>query len=91
MITFTKPAQLNGYQLIDELEAVGVKIKSGTRIIINAQGELLIDIADKDKLKAETIIANHVGIDVVIDNSAAKAALLEKLGITAEEAVLLLS
>jgi hypothetical protein len=89
MITLTKPANLNGTELLSELAAKGVVV-SGLPID-DGQGNLLLDIDATDKEKAKTVVDSHDGTTIAADNSAAKAALLEKLGITSDEAALLLS
>jgi hypothetical protein len=64
MIQFTKPAQLNGSQLRDELRASGVAITDDNNAV-STDGEqmLWLEIADADKAKAQEVVANHVGID----------------------------
>ena len=84
MTTYKVPAKLNGTQLLDELKAVGIKLTE-VRVVAD---ELFLDTNDK---KAAEIVADHVGVDSVDVNAAAKAALLERLGITALEAKLLLA
>ena len=92
MIKYTKPTELNGSQLRKELNAAGVKISDSLEsVTIDGNGDLWLDIADKDKAKTETIVASHIAIDESIAKGAAKTALLERLGITAEEAKLLLA
>jgi hypothetical protein len=86
-IKFTQPAKLDGKQLLAELNAGGVAITELPNVDIEGNFWLVIDA--KDEAKATPIIAAHVA---VIDTNLvkAKAALLVKLGITAEEAALLL-
>jgi aspartokinase len=55
---FTKPANLNGAELQAELANAGIVVD---RIVIEANGELNIDIKSKDAKKAETVIAAHNG------------------------------
>lgn len=64
MIQFTKPAQLNGAQLKDELRAVGVAITDDNQAV-STDGErtLWLNIADTDKVKAQEVVAQHIGID----------------------------
>jgi len=89
MIKFTKPLELNGEQLINELNAANIKT---TQIpFLDDNNNLWLDIDEKDKLKAETVVNAHIGIDQAEAKETAKAVLLAKLGITAEEAKLLLS
>jgi hypothetical protein len=64
MIQFTKPAQLNGSQLRDELRAAGVKITDDNQAVsTDGEQNLWLEIADADKTKAQEVVANHVGID----------------------------
>ena len=87
MIQFTKPANLNGTELIEELAQANINI-IGLPMV---EGEILkLNISEADAANAAVIVAAHNGTTVAPDNSAAKAALLDKLGITAEEAKLLL-
>ena len=89
MIQFTKPENLNGVELLAELKAGGVAISAWP--LIDGAGDFRLDIPEADKAKAAPIVAAHNGTTIAPDNSAAKAALLAKLGITADEAKLLLS
>ena len=77
---FDIPAELNGFQLKAELGCDEVYIRDNKLVI------------GGDLTEAEAIagIAAHTPI-APVDNSAAKAALLARLGLTADEAKLLLS
>lgn len=59
MIQFTKPTNLNGTELLAELNAGGVSITESP--IIDGDGNFWLDIADKDKAKAMPIVASHNG------------------------------
>ena len=89
MITFTKPKNLNGEELLAELNAGGVSITESP--LIDGDGVFWLEIAEADKAKATPIVAAHNGTTVEPDNSAAKAELLAKLGISSDEVKLLLS
>lgn len=92
MIKIKNPINLNGSELRAELNAGGVAISDDYGAVsIDGNGDLWLEIADADKTKAVSIVAAHNGTTIVPDTSAAKAALLERLGITADEAKLLLS
>lgn len=92
MIQFEKPVNLNGDELLDELLAVGIVLDKWKQApSIDGNGVMWLDIAEADEAKATSIVAAHNGTTVAPDNSVAKAALLARLGITAEEAQLLLS
>ena len=83
MIQFTKPTNLHGTELLAELNAGGVSITESA--MIDGEGNFWLDIAEADKAKATPILAAHNGTIVAPDKSADKAALLAKLGITADE------
>lgn len=59
MIQFTKPAKLNGAELLAELNAGGVAITQSP--LIDGAGNFWLDIADADKAKATPIVATHNG------------------------------
>tara|TARA_R110000822_G_C15184370_1_gene480698 strand:+ start:636 stop:899 length:264 start_codon:yes stop_codon:yes gene_type:complete len=82
------PDILNGVQLQKELKAANIDFGDYPRL---NDGILGLDIAKKDEAKARAIVEAHIGIDNSAEIAAAKAALLDKLGITSEEASLLLS
>jgi len=86
MATFTKPENLNGAELKQELAAVNIEVDI---IKDNLDGTISLE-TENETLTAE-IVSKHNGTIIAPDNSANKAALLAKLGITADEAKLLLS
>ena len=88
MIKFDQPDSLNGAELLDELKAANIGIVKFP--FIDGNGDFWLDIKESDKDKAVAIVAAHNGTTIAPDNSAAKEALLTKLGITADEAALLL-
>ena len=88
MLEFTKPTNLNGKELLEELAAGGVVVTGRPNVELEI---LRLNIQSKDKNKAEAIVAAHNGTTILPDRSADKTALLEKLGISEEELVLLLS
>ena len=61
MITFTRPTNLNGKELIAELTAAGIDINTETSPYDDGQGNLLLDIAPADEAKAQAIVAAHNG------------------------------
>lgn len=88
MIKFDKPSQLNGVQLVDEITQEGITVSGFP--LIDANGFLWLQIADKDQAKTQQIIDRHIGLDYYEDaRTQAKNYLLNKLGITEEEAELL--
>jgi hypothetical protein len=63
MISFNKPTNLNGAELRQELNDAGVAI-SNDIFAIKLDGEkvLWLDIATKDKSKAQAVVDAHDGI-----------------------------
>lgn len=59
MINFTKPTNLNGSELIAELDKIGVPVKGFP--VIDENGAFWLDIAETDKAKAVPVIAAHNG------------------------------
>lgn len=62
MIQFTKPANLNGTELLAELNAGGVAITQSP--MIDGSGDFWLDIAEADKAKATPIVAAHNGTTI---------------------------
>lgn len=62
MITFTKPENLNGKELLDELLAVGVIVQGLPTD--DGAGNLILNIASKDEAKAAAVVAAHNGTTV---------------------------
>ena len=84
-MNFTQPTKLNGARLTHELAAVGIIVEL---VMVDGSGNLVLDIADKDKAKAEQVIANHKGEDTLDPKAAARALALAKLaalGLSADE------
>ena len=59
MIQFTKPINLNGAELLEQLNAGGVSITEPP--LIDGAGDFWLDIAEADKAKATPIVAAHNG------------------------------
>ena len=76
MITFTKPENLNGTELRDELNAAGVSISYNQFSIEINNNVLLLDIAETDEIKAAGVVAAHNGTIV-----APKPTVADKLAI----------
>jgi hypothetical protein len=89
MIKFDRPKNLNGAELLNELNSAGIVITNSP--MLDDDGKLYLDISEADIPKASAIVAAHNGTTVALDTTTDKAALLAKLGITADEAKLLLS
>lgn len=88
MIKFSKPANLNGFELINELQAAKIKISEPP--MIDGNGDFWLNINAKDESKAQDVVASHDGTTISPDLSARRQDILDRLGITADEAKLLL-
>lgn len=88
MIQFDKPENLNGFELVAELEAKGIKVIEP--LVIDGNGDFWIDINEKDKTKAKTVVDAHNGTTNAPDLSVQRQNILDRLGLTADEASLLL-
>jgi hypothetical protein len=87
MIKFDKPKNLNGTELIDELNAGGVAVQGRPKA---DEINLWLNIEAKDEAKAKPIVAAHNGTTVAPDKTAERQAILDRLGLTDEEAKILL-
>jgi len=59
MISFTKPKNLNGAELLVELAAAGVQVEG--RPSDDGEGLLSLDIASQDEVKAAAVVSAHNG------------------------------
>lgn len=62
MIKFTKPTNLNGAELLKELNAGNVSITEPP--LIDGNGDFWLDIAEADKAKATLIVTAHNGTTI---------------------------
>ena len=70
MMQFTKPTNLNGTELRQELNAAGVSISDDfDSVSVNGAGELLLDIKEIDAAKAKVVVAAHNGTIVAPEPS----------------------
>jgi hypothetical protein len=84
MISFTKPVNLNGTELRDELNAGGVAISYDPDVmVIDGNGNLLLEIDQKDVAKATPIVAAHNGSLVAPEPTIAQK--LASVGLTIED------
>ena len=91
MIQFEKPSELNGSQLRDELRNVKINISDEfNAVLVDGNDKLWLNIAEKDAAKAAEVVAKHVGTDQRPQIEAQRNAILERLGLTAEDVALLL-
>jgi hypothetical protein len=62
MIKFTKPQNLNGAELLDELAAIGIILDKFTQPpVIDGNGDFWLDINPADESVAEAVVAAHNG------------------------------
>ena len=59
MQQFTKPAKLNGNQLIKELNDAGI---SASTCLLD-EDAFFVDVPANKKTQAETIVNSHIGVD----------------------------
>lgn len=59
MIKYTKPKNLNGAELLEQLNAAGISISELP--FIDGNNDLFLEIADTDAKKAENVVAAHNG------------------------------
>lgn len=84
MISFTKPVNLNGKELRDELNAGGVSISYDPDVmVVDGNGNLLLEIDQKDVPKATPIVAAHNGTTVAPEPTIAEK--LASVGLTIED------
>lgn len=84
MIKFNTPTNLNGTQLRTELNAAEVKIASTSgAVMMDGNGDLWLDIADKDESKAKLIVDAHNGVMVEIQPTVEEK--LASVGLTIED------
>jgi len=81
MIKVTRPVNLNGAELIDELTAKGVKVKDVP--FLDGNGDLFLDIAEKDFVKAEEVLAKHNGTQKAPELTVAQK--LESVGLSLDD------
>jgi len=62
MIQFTKPTNLNGIELLAELNAAGVSITELP--VIDGENNFWLDVAEADKDKASPIVKAHNGTTI---------------------------
>jgi hypothetical protein len=89
MIKFDRPQNINGTELISELKMAGITVTDFP--VLDGNGDFWLNIPAKDEAKAKTIVAAHNGTIIPPDKTLARQAILDRLGLTADEAALLLS
>lgn len=81
--------EVNGEQLLQELISAGVSIALDNYPKVESN-KLFIDVTTDDEAKTAEVWKNHKAENWEIKRAAARQALLDRLGITADEAQLLL-
>jgi hypothetical protein len=81
MIKFNKPLNLNGTELLAELNAAGIQITQPPAI--DGNGDFWLDIADKDEAKAKPIVVAHNGTTVAPEPTVQEK--LANAGLTVED------
>ena len=83
MIKLNKPTNLNGTELRQELNAAGVKISNEPSSLKDDNGDLWLDIADKDEAKAQVVVNAHNGTIVAPEPTVADK--LQSVGLNLED------
>ena len=84
MITLKKPLNLNGSELRAELRLAGVFISDNIKAIEDDnKGQIILDIADTDKDKAEIVVVAHNGTMITPEPTVANK--LASVGLSIEE------
>ena len=81
MVKFGKPANLNGTELLAELNAEGVLITEPP--MVDGNGDLWLEIDDADESKAKSIVAAHDGTTMPVEPTLAEK--LAIVGLSIEE------
>ncbi len=81
MIKFTKPTNLNGTELLTELNAAGIAITEAP--FVDGNGDLFLNIAESNAKKAEAVITNHDGTIVAPEPTIADK--LASVGLSIDE------
>ena len=84
MIKFNIPTNLNGAELLQELISAGVAITDKpSSVKSDGEGNLWLDIADKDEAKAKAIVDAHNGTTVTSEPTVADK--LQSVGLNLED------
>jgi hypothetical protein len=81
MIQFNKPTNLNGTELLAELNAAGVSISELP--LLDGSGNFWLEIAEADKAKATAIVTAHNGTTIAPDATISDK--LAKVGLSIDD------
>jgi hypothetical protein len=81
MIKVTRPAKLNGAELMSELNAKGVAITQPP--LLDGNGDLFLEIKEKDLTIAEEVLAKHNGTQIAPAPTVAQK--LQSVGLSIDE------
>jgi hypothetical protein len=81
MIQFTKPTNLNGTELLSELNAAGISIVNPP--MIDGDGNFWLDVSKNDEAKTQQIVAAHNGTIIAPEPTIANK--LASVGLSVEE------
>ena len=62
MIKFNKPINLNGTELVNQLNAAGIAVNNLPEV--DGNNDLWLDMSEADKAKAKLIVAEHNGTTI---------------------------
>ncbi len=84
MTIFTAPENLNGAELRDELRSAGIEISDlSSAVSIDENENLVLEIAAKDKTKAQAIVIAHNGTTIAPEPTIQQK--LESVGLSIDE------
>ena len=81
MIKFEKPANLNGIELVQELNAQGIQVDD--KPFVDANNDLWLAISKSDEQKAKDVVKSHNG--TVIPSEPTVADKLASVGLKLED------
>jgi hypothetical protein len=91
MIKFNNINFTDGKQLLEDLAQAGVILNIETQApLIDSDGFLCLDVEENQREIVQSVLDSHVPKDTQVEKQTARQALLDKLGITEDEAKLLL-
>lgn len=81
--------EINGEQLVKELLAAGIAYDINQKPVI-LEDTLFLRVLEADETKTKKILDNHLAENWTIKKDAARQAVLDKLGLSADEVAALL-